>query len=64
MNTKIIRGSTQIVIIVRKYQKLHKAFHADFVNFESIISVLKATDGLISEHTSHVMNYLKAINYK
>ena len=45
-------------------QKLQKAYYADFVCFGSIIIELKACDGLTSDHTSQVLNYLKATNYK
>jgi len=43
---------------------LQKAYFADFVCFGSIIIELKACDGLTSDHTSQVLNYLKATNYK
>lgn len=45
-------------------RKLQKGYYADFVCFKSIIIELKACDGLTSEHTSQVLNYLKATNYK
>jgi len=45
-------------------RKLQKAYFADFVCFGSIIIELKACDGLTSDHTSQVLNYLKATNYK
>ena len=44
--------------------KLQKAFYADFVCYGSIILELKTCDGLIPEHTSQVLNYLKATNYR
>lgn len=43
--------------------KLQKTFYADFVCYGSIILELKTCDGLISEHTSQVLNYLKATKY-
>lgn len=50
--------------IFYKGQKLQKAYYADFVCFDKIIVEIKACDGLVDEHTSQVLNYLKATNFK
>lgn len=43
-----------------KDQLLQKHYNADFLCFEQIIVELKALAQLRSEHTSQVLNYLKA----
>ena len=50
--------------IFYKGQKLQKAYYADFVCFDKIIIELKACDGLVPDHTSQVLNYLKATDFK
>jgi len=50
--------------IFYKANPLKKKFAADFVCFGKIIVELKALSGLVSEHDSQVINYLKATGYK
>jgi GxxExxY protein len=50
-------------IMFHGYQ-LQKSYYADFICFGSIIIELKACDGLVPEHTSQVINYLKATGFK
>jgi len=50
--------------IFHKANPLKKKFAADFVCFGKIIVELKALSGLVSEHDSQVINYLKATGYK
>lgn len=47
-----------------KNQKLEKFYIADFICFDKIIVELKASDGLMDEHTAQVLNYLRATNFK
>jgi GxxExxY protein len=42
---------------------LNKVYYADFVCFDKIILEIKAIDGLIPEHESQVINYLKATGF-
>lgn len=39
---------------------LNKKFYADFLCFDAIIIEIKAMDGLVPEHESQLLNYLKA----
>lgn len=47
-----------------KGKELQKVYFADIVCYNKIILELKAINGLIPEHESQVINYLKATNYK
>ncbi len=44
--------------------KLEKYYVADFICFGELIIEIKAGDGIIDEHISQVLNYLKATNLK
>jgi len=46
-----------------KGQTLNKVYIADIICFDKIIIELKAMDGLIPEHESQVINYLKATGF-
>jgi len=50
--------------IYYKEQLLDKYYEADFICFDKIIVELKALLGLISEHESQILNYLKATKLK
>jgi len=50
--------------IYYKDQILNKYYEADFICYENIIVELKALSGLISEHESQLLNYLKATKLK
>jgi GxxExxY protein len=47
-----------------KGSTLKKLYYADVVCFDKIIVELKSASGLLSEHESQVINYLKATKYK
>ncbi len=47
-----------------KVSPLKKTYYADVVCFNKIIVELKSASGLLSEHESQVINYLKATKYK
>jgi GxxExxY protein len=46
--------------IYYKDLKLEKFYIADFICFDNIIIETKAMDGIVDEHVSQVLNYLKA----
>ena len=50
--------------IYYKEQILTKYYEADFICFDNIIVELKALSGLISDHESQMLNYLKATKLK
>ena len=50
--------------IYYKEQILNKYYEADFICFDKIILEIKALSGLISEHESQLLNYLKATKLK
>lgn len=56
--------SEKKLAIFFKGQQLQKSYYADFVCFDKIILELKACEGLVPEHTSQVLNYLKATDFK
>ena len=47
-----------------KGKELSKTYSADFMCYNSIIVELKALSGLIGEHESQLLNYLKATGIK
>ena len=47
-----------------KGSPLKKIYYADVVCFNKIIVELKSASGLLSEHESQVINYLKATKFK
>ncbi|RLD45069.1 MAG: GxxExxY protein [Bacteroidetes bacterium] len=47
-----------------KGSNLKKSYYADVVCFDKIIVELKSASGLLSEHESQVINYLKATKYQ
>jgi len=47
-----------------KGKSLHKVYFADLICYGKIIVELKAMDGLIPEHESQVINYLKATDFE
>ena len=47
-----------------KSYKLDHFFIADFICFNKIIIEMKACDGLCTEHTAQLLNYLKATKFK
>ena len=50
--------------IYYKGNLLDKDYRADFICYNKILVELKALDKLTLEHTSQVLNYLKATGYK
>jgi len=50
--------------IYYKEQLLNKYYEADFICFDKIIIETKALSGLVSEHESQLLNYLKATRLK
>ena len=50
--------------IAYKGKLLYKVYFADLICYGKIIVELKAMDGLISEHESQVINYLKATDFE
>ena len=46
-----------------KGKELQKVYFSDIVCYNKIILELKAMNGLVPEHESQVINYLKATNY-
>jgi GxxExxY protein len=47
-----------------KQRVLQTRYRADFIAFDEIIIEVKATDALVSNDSSQVLNYLNATNYK
>lgn len=47
-----------------KQRVLQTRYRADFIAFDKIIIEIKATDALVSNDSSQVLNYLNATNYK
>lgn len=47
-----------------KGQLLNKIYYADIICYNKIILELKAINGLLPEHESQVINYLKATNFQ
>ena len=47
-----------------KQRVLQTRYRADFIAFDKIIIEVKATDALVSNDSSQVLNYLNATNYK
>ncbi|MDZ7742709.1 MAG: GxxExxY protein [Bacteroidota bacterium] len=65
MNERKIPFETNVKLQVSyKNQLLHKVYFADLVCYDKIIVELKAADGIIPEHESQLINYLKATNYQ
>ena|SRR5690554_4266531 len=54
----------KVLKIYYKGVLLYKDYRADFICYDNILLELKALDSLRSEHTSQVLNYLKATGYK
>ena len=54
----------KVLKIYYKGVLLDKDYRADFICYDNILLELKALDSLRSEHTSQVLNYLKATGYK
>lgn len=50
--------------IYYKGLQLSKKYIADFICFDAIVIELKATDSIIKEHVSQLINYLHATNTK
>ena len=50
--------------IIYRGLKLNKMYKADFVCYDSIIVELKALKELSNDHTSQLINYLKATNLR
>jgi GxxExxY protein len=48
------------LIIYYKSIQLNKRYIADFICFDKIVLELKALSGIVDEHISQVINYLKA----
>lgn len=56
--------SQKMMDITYKKRPLKKKYIADFICFGEIILEIKAIDSLKAEHTSQVLNYLKATGNK
>ena len=50
----------KVLDIVFRDRILKKKYVADYICYNDVLIELKATDGLHPEHTSQVLNYLKA----
>lgn len=50
----------KVIPVIYKGIELHGAFKADFICYNSIIVELKALSALTTDHSSQVLNYLKA----
>jgi GxxExxY protein len=50
----------KVIPVIYKSVALHSVFKADFVCYDSIILELKALSALTGDHSSQVINYLKA----
>lgn len=57
-------SSEQRLFVYYKGEKHNKYYCADFICFDKIIIEVKAMDGLIDEHFSQVLNYLKATGFR
>ena len=62
-NRKIPYQTNVKLQIEFKGQMMNKVYFADIICFNKIIIELKAMDGLIPEHESQVINYLKATGF-
>ncbi|WP_226389020.1 GxxExxY protein [Penaeicola halotolerans] len=51
------------LVINYKGSTLNKRYYADFICYDELIVEVKATDGLHTEHTAQVLNYLKATGH-
>ena len=63
LNLRNIPYETEkLITITYKGQQLERTYKADLVCYDNIVVELKAVDKLKTEHTSQLLNYLKATN--
>lgn len=63
LNLRNIPYETEkLITITYKGYQLERTYKADLVCYDNIVVELKAVDKLKTEHTSQLLNYLKATN--
>ena len=63
LNLRNIPYETEkLITITYKGHQLERTYKADLVCYDNIVVELKAVDKLKTEHTSQLLNYLKATN--